>query len=95
MGSNNPIRTPKSRPDSSHFEINSKMIFEDLLALGGSPNKSKSIRMPKVPKEFIGDFIRGLFDGDGSISINKKCKTTKSAYICSGNIDFIYDLKIF
>lgn len=93
MGSNNPICIPKSRPDCSHFEINSKIIFDDLIALGGSPNKSKSIRMPSVPQEFIGDFIRGLFDGDGSISINKKYKTTKHAYICSGNIDFINDLK--
>lgn len=93
MGSNNPIYTPKSRPSSSHFEINSKIIFDDLIALGGVPNKSKFIRMPSVPHEFIGDFIRGLFDGDGSISINKKYKTTKQAYICSGNIDFINDLK--
>lgn len=89
MESDYPIYQPKSRPNMSHFEINSKVIFEDILRLGGSPNKSLKVRMPYVPDEYFADFIRGVFDGDGSISVNG---ITPSSYICSGSLDFIEDL---
>lgn len=94
MGSNNPIYTPKSRPDGSHFEINSKIIFDDICKLGGSPRKSKTIMFPKdLPPKYLSDFIRGYFDGDGCITLNGKYKRSPSGYICSGNIKFIRRLK--
>ena len=35
--------------------------------MGGHPNKHATIKFPEVPKEFLFDFIRGFFDGDGSV----------------------------
>jgi len=94
MGANNPIYTPKSRPDGSHFEINSKIIFDDICKLGGSPRKSKTIMFPEdLPPKYLSDFIRGYFDGDGCITLNGKYKKSPSGYICSGNIKFIRQLK--
>lgn len=90
MSSNNPICSPKTRPSMSHFEINSKIIFDDIVKLGGLPRKSKSIRFPNVQKKYVSDFIRGLFDGDGSISL---IGNSPHSYICSGSIAFIHDLK--
>ncbi len=31
------------------------------------PAKSKVIKLPKVPDEYFGDFLRGYFDGDGNV----------------------------
>ena len=92
IDSNNKIYTPKTRPNGSHFEISSKIIYNDIIKIGGSPNKSKSISMPDIPKEYLPDFIRGLFDGDGCIYQNKK-KGYRTSYICSGSCKLIAELK--
>lgn len=43
------------------------VIYNDIVSLGGCENKSMVVEFPKVPNEFLPDFIRGYFDGDGSI----------------------------
>lgn len=43
------------------------VIYKDIVALGGMEQKSNKMLFPTVPKEFLPDFIRGYFDGDGSI----------------------------
>ena len=43
------------------------VIYKDIVALGGTENKSLTIDFPKIPKEYLSDFIRGYFDGDGSV----------------------------
>ncbi|QUW22351.1 hypothetical protein JSQ81_01800 [Sporosarcina sp. Marseille-Q4063] len=45
--------------------INSKIIKEDLAALGIVANKSLSVPFPNVPEEFLSSFVRGVIDGDG------------------------------
>ncbi|KKU86409.1 MAG: Intein-containing protein [Parcubacteria group bacterium GW2011_GWA2_47_9] len=42
-------------------------FYSWLVGIGLSPHKSKTIGALKVPKSFFFDFLRGLFDGDGSI----------------------------
>lgn len=49
------------------IQIYSNKICEDLIKLGIVPNKSLILKPPKIKKEFYKDFIRGYFDGDGSI----------------------------
>lgn len=54
--------------DTVSLAINSKIIIEDLKKLGITERKSKTISMPPdIPEEYELDFIRGYFDGDGSI----------------------------
>ena len=46
-------------------------MFNDLIKQGCVPNKSLILTFPnkhQVPKNLINHFIRGYFDGDGSIS---------------------------
>ncbi|MBS4221865.1 hypothetical protein [Lederbergia citrea] len=38
--------------------------------------KSKSLTLPKIPKEFMGDFLRGVLDGDGSVIIQQQSNST-------------------
>lgn len=81
------------------LSINSKIMSIDLDKLGCMQNKTKKIKFPYsiLPKKLYRHFIRGYFDGDGCISINK----IKNDYIncqinITGNYDFIYELqKIF
>lgn len=52
------------------FMINSEQLVNDLLKLGLSPRKSLILEFPDeniVPTNLISHFIRGYFDGDGSI----------------------------
>ncbi len=53
------------------LRIGSHKIYNDLFKLGLYPNKSLTVSFPKVPRKYIGHFIRGYFDGDGCISFEK------------------------
>lgn len=48
-------------------------MFGDLSKHGCVPNKSLILKFPTtLPNELVNDFIRGYFDGDGSVYINNK-----------------------
>lgn len=57
---------------SSCYEIEfcSKEMYNDLLVLGGMPNKSNVIGFPSVPSELLVHFVRGFVDGDGTLAWN-------------------------
>ena len=81
LNSNLPIKDRKitskdniSRVYSSIY-ISSKKMAQDLVKLGCFQNKSKILKPPtlqQVPLEYIPHFIRGYFDGDGSVFISNK-----------------------
>lgn len=101
LGSNHPI-TPysKSKENKCYFiSFCSKKLYNDLLSLGGVRGKSKIIEFPNVPKSFLPDFIRGYFDGDGSVFFvkykrSKDGKITKElrTNFTSGSHSFISSL---
>lgn len=73
------------------FRINCKQTGKTLYNLGCFPKKSKKIKFPKnMPKKFISHFVRGYFDGDGSIHFNKP-NVIKIRIV--GNKKFIQELK--
>lgn len=49
------------------FQIGSKVIFEDLNVLGFTERKSNRMIMPNIPNQYVPDFVRGYFDGDGNV----------------------------
>jgi hypothetical protein len=53
------------------FDICSEKIYDDLINFGLSPQKSKTIEFPNIPQEFVRHFIRGCWDGDGSIFFDR------------------------
>lgn len=56
--------------------------------------KSLSMQFPDVPEEFLGDFIRGYFDGDGSIVLHHTLYNTYAqASFTSGSKDFLCELQ--
>jgi intein/homing endonuclease len=54
------------------IRIGSHEIYNDLVSLGITPHKSKTICLPKVPSEYLAAFLRGYLDGDGCINLYKK-----------------------
>jgi hypothetical protein len=89
LGSNHKI-TARKRGErwkvSYRLQIGSKEIFSDLIKLGMVPNKSKVIKLPKVPKKYFSDFVRGYFDGDGYIGYgiyDRKYRKSKKHFLGS------------
>lgn len=88
--SNHPI-VYKKYPDKSNqycFEFANKKISKDLDKLGMVKNKSLILKYPNIPTEFNADFIRGYFDGDGSISYPKN-----PIFALCGTFDFLNNCK--
>ena len=67
---------------SSQLKIVNKIMIQDLKSLGIMENKSLVISEVKdLPQEYIPDFIRGVFDGDGNISLSYVQTKTKGEQI--------------
>ena len=62
-------------------------IYNDIVKLGGTERKSLTAIMPEVPDEYLSHFVRGYFDGDGSIW-NVKGGRVNSEF-CSGSKVFL------
>ena len=70
LGSNHKITEIKRNTrwkNTYRLQIGSKEIFNDLIRLGMTPNKSKTVDLPNVPNKYFSDFVRGYFDGDGNV----------------------------
>lgn len=63
----------------STLELISNKMFDDLSKYNIIPNKTYLYEMPKLEK-FVSHFIRGYFDGDGSISISYNKFNSPSQY---------------
>ncbi len=88
-------KNPKWKNKCS-LQIGSKEMFQDLLNLGLTPNKSKTIKLPKIPKKYFRHFIRGYFDGDGCVFFKRYKRTNRKGYyyalyviLTSGNKKFL------
>lgn len=83
------------------IQIGSKVLFSSLIKLGFTPNKSNSIVMPDVPREYFQYFIRGYFDGDGCVNYceykrkdrNGKIYGALQVQFVSGSKKFLDSLK--
>lgn len=92
-----PIRTDNSMVIQS---LRSQKTVDDLKKLGCIENKSLILEFPtekQVPKEFLHHFIRGYFDGDGSISYYQKQENYKPQFTINfvGTKNFIEELYKF
>lgn len=67
--------------------ITNKNIAASLRELGYG-NKNNRI-IPKIDEEYIYSFIRGYFDGDGSVSVRNKKSFTEFRLDIAGRKDFI------
>jgi intein/homing endonuclease len=74
--------------------ISSQKLSDDLKNLGCVENKSQvNFSVPLIPKNLIPHFIRGYFDGDGSIGIRRERPNQRQINICSVNKKFLLEVQ--
>jgi hypothetical protein len=76
-----------------HFS--SVEMIEILNNYGITERKSLTFSPKNIPQEYLGDFIRGVFDGDGSLSVSRRKDNgarTQKFSIVSGSEVFAKDL---
>jgi DNA-binding transcriptional regulator WhiA len=70
---NPPIKKRKNNIGEWYvLSINRKKIVKDLMKYGITENKSLNMKFPDLDVDNLRHFIRGYFDGDGSIRFDKK-----------------------
>ena len=78
MDSEHPITTRHMKlGEACRIAIRDDVLKNDLVNLGCVPKKSHILKFPtykQIPKEMINHFIRGYFDGDGSIVNTEKTR---------------------
>lgn len=103
LASNSPIMKFKRNgviEKAASLALHSKILFKNLTALGGFRRKSLVMQFPKIPQEFLAYFIRGYFDGDGSVYFTTYLRTKdhrkQTDFRCnftSGSHKFLYSLR--
>lgn len=78
----------------------SKTLFNNIKSLGGASRKSLTMKFPQIPKIFLVDFIRGYFDGDGSVHLTRYIRTKDHlkqtdlrSNFTSGSHQFLFKLR--
>lgn len=89
------------KPDSIYTLLfRSKNLITQMQSLGGVSRKSLVMQFPEIPTSFLADFIRGYFDGDGSVHLTRYLRTKdhrqqvelRSSFV-SGSQQFLLKLR--
>lgn len=95
MRSNNKIIEYNSEKWNKHMAqigFTSNKLKEDLNKLGVVHNKTFLLKeIPDIPKDLKRHFIRGLFDGDGTVFINSKLDSLRVGFY--GTYDLLKDVQ--
>lgn len=71
MGSDHTIATrlrKKSTEQTQYrLQIGGKEFCENLVKHGITSHKAKVMTLPAIPQNYVSDFVRGYFDGDGNV----------------------------
>src|SRR3989304_4799397 len=70
------------------FSIADNKVYDALLSLGLTPTKSHTLNFPYMPKEHLRHFIRGCWDGDGTVYIEKQTQKIAASFV-SGSFNFV------
>lgn len=83
---------------SSRLVVSCTNMCRDLIKLGCTPQKTYDIKFPSydiVPHEFMRDFVRGFFDGDGCICITKMAGKPHIELTLTGMSDMLKSIADF
>ena len=81
--------TTKEKP-LARLIMSSQKVVDDLKKYGCVEQKSLILQFPQnIPNEFTKDFIRGMFDGDGSIKCYKKGSYLDYNFSIVGTYDIV------
>jgi hypothetical protein len=83
------LRKVSQKANTYVISFCSKEMYQDILAHGGTPRKSRTIGFPDVPPELLPHFVRGVVDGDGTLAWNGNRPVLQ---IYSGSRQFLLDI---
>ena len=86
--------TVKGRTHTSHcstFSVYNGKIVNDLTKLGCMNNKTFILKIPDIKEDLMNHFLRGYFDGDGTICIDKNNKNRLN--FTSGSLVFLEQIQ--
>ncbi len=102
-----PKKLKKNNKNVISYKIYSEVFMQNIISLGITPNKTYSqMHIPKMKTYLIRHFIRGYFDGDGTIFKDRKwlksniCSISKSIlleiqkFLLKNNIESTIDTEI-
>ncbi len=94
MGSAHNITPSKHQKGLYYYHFAREKLVKDLEKLCVVPRKSLIVKFPGVPEAYLPNFIRGVFDGDGSVFYDKRRPQfpLRSKFV-SGSKDFIIGLQ--
>lgn len=91
-------RVMKNKNHNTIYSIvnTNELAIKKLDELGIRENKSFNVRMPDIEEGLMSHFVRGVFDGDGSIYRNRvNGHTYKHISFTSASLDFSESLKAY
>lgn len=88
MGNNKPLM--KKGPTCWQIRCYNKIYYDRMSEMGYSSRKSNKMPIPELSKRMMRHFLRGYFDGDGSVMIKRT--TLKVVFTC-GDKEFLNFIK--
>lgn len=88
-------KKPTGKPGEIGYQlqIRNPILTKDLMNLGILPRKTQNLNFIRVPQIYLPDFVRGFFDGDGTVYIYKVNNTPQiKASIGKSSLSFIKEL---
>jgi hypothetical protein len=76
--------------DQVVLEIGNKYLIQSLVNLGITPRKSHTLLYPFIDESYNSSFIRGIFDGDGCLSVSM-CNNNPSYTVTIAGSENIID----
>lgn len=74
------------------FTIKDKQLHQDLIKWGCIPQKSLLLnKIPNIPRDYVSHFIRGYFDGDGSLHYLQGTNNYRISFV--GTKNFLNDIQ--
>lgn len=81
------------RKNYVEIDITNRKFVDCLINNGCVPNKTEIVKFPNIKKELLWDFVKGIFDGDGSYIFTNKtkkiCYSTASEEMKNSLADFL------
>ncbi len=71
------------------LQVGSRRIYSRLRTLGLTPNKSLTLKFPRVPDRVLMHFVRGYFDGDGCVTLGTYKRKNRPSAVTMFAIRFI------
>lgn len=84
----------KQGKNGFQIKYRNKESIEFMMNCGLTERKSLNMEFPNIPESVFGDFLRGYFDGDGSIILRTtRYNTYGQVSFTSGSVDFLQILQ--